>query len=252
MHSRTTTTLFVVAASILFFAGFFMVRFPEEASHPVPGMMAVLLIALPSFVGVYQWLGTRRGILLLSSLAVFAYAIEFIGVTTGFPYSPFSYGDALGPVIFGAVPLILPFAYIPLVLGAVALAWPLRERVPLFVLTVALMLTAIDLVLDPGAVALGHWSFAFGGAYYDVPVYNFLGWLLSGSFAALLVTLLVDHKKQPPLMLGASAVLQLVFWTGIALWYAMSIPLGIGIVLLLFCGAVVRSRLFSSKRAKKK
>jgi len=230
MHSRTTTTLFVVAATILFFAGFFMVRFPEEASHPVPGMLAVLLIALPSFIGVMQWLGARRAALLLGSLAVFAYTIEFIGVTTGFPYSPFTYSGALGPKLFGVLPVVLPFAYVPLVLGALFVCWPLRRRAELFIPAVAIALTLFDLVLDPGAVALGHWSFTLGGAYYGVPFLNFLGWLLSGSFAALLVLLLTRNERQPPRILVSSAGLMLIFWTGIALWFALWVPLVIAVV----------------------
>lgn len=235
MRSRVRTIIFIGAAFILFISGFFMVRFPVEASHPVPGMIAIVLIALPAVIGAVRWLGTRRAILLLCSLAIFAYVIEYVGVTTGFPYSPFTYGGALGPKLFGVLPVLLPFAYVPLVLGVVALCWSLRQRVEFFIPSVAVTLTLVDLVLDPGAVALGHWSYDLGGVYYGAPFYNFLGWLLSGSFAALIVALFVQEKRAPPRLLVVSAALMLVFWTGIALWYSLWVPLAIGVLFCAFC-----------------
>ena len=110
MRSRVATISFVAAAFILFISGFFMVRFPVEASHPVPGMIAIILIALPAIIGAVRWLGARTAAALLASLALFAYLIEYVGVTTGFPYSPFTYGGALGPKVFGVLPVLLPFA----------------------------------------------------------------------------------------------------------------------------------------------
>jgi putative membrane protein len=228
---------FFSALFALLMAGFFIQRFPEEASHPLPAVVAVLLIAVPSLLGVARWLGARRAVLLLGSLALFAYAIEYVGVTTGFPYSSFSYGSSLGLLLFGAVPLVLPFAYVPLVLGTVALFWPLRVRAEFFVFAVAVTLTVVDFVLDPGAVVLGHWAFALGGAYYGVPWLNFAGWLLSGSFAAIIaLVVLRDEVASPPRSVSMSLALLVAFWTGIALWFSLRAPLVIGITLLVLYG----------------
>lgn len=251
MKGRLARTAFVFGVFALLATGFFLKEFPEYASHPLPGVLAVLLIATPSFVATFRWLGTQRASILLGALTLFAYAIESIGVLTGFPYSPFSYGNALGPLLFGIVPLVLPFAYVPFVLGAVAFAWPLRRKPFAFTAAVAVLLTVFDLVLDPGAVTLGHWSFALGGAYHGVPVYNFLGWLLSGAFAALLALALVRTNDRPPIALASSAVLQLAFWTGVALWFSLRVPMLIGLVLLLAYAWWERLTLFATERAEK-
>ncbi len=43
----------------------------------------------------------------------------------------------------------------------------------------ALVMTAWDLVMDPGMAAAGNWIWEQGGAYFGVPVHNYFGWLLT-------------------------------------------------------------------------
>jgi putative membrane protein len=232
-------------------AGFFIREFPQYATHPLPGVVAVLAIALPSVVATVRWLGARSAGILLGSLALFAYAIESVGVLTGFPYSPFTYGQALGPLLFGIVPVILPLAYVPLVLGCIAVAWPLRHHAFAFVAAVAVLLTTIDLVLDPGAVLLGHWSFALDGVYYDVPFYNFLGWLLSGALAGIIALVVIADSSRPSSSVVASAVLMTAFWTGIALWFSLRVPMVIGLALLIGSSWWERLSLLAAERAER-
>ena len=84
----------------------------------------------------------------------------------------------------------------------------------------AVILTLLDMVLDPGAVLLGFWSFDAGGWYYNVPRSNFVGWLLSGSVGMFLATILLD-KIQTSVQRTTSAGLTLSFFTWIALWSQM-------------------------------
>jgi putative membrane protein len=58
-------------------------------------------------------------------------------------------------------------------------------RLPATILAVL----AMDVVLDPGAVALGFWTYLAGGAFYGVPLSNYLGWVLS----ATVTVLVLDH-----------------------------------------------------------
>ena len=135
---------------------------------------------------MFGYLGGRRAAVILLTLAAFGLAIETTGTVTGLPYGEFYYSEALGPKLFGVVPYILPVSYVPLVLGAVAAAYPtgkdwpdstFARRFP-WVLGSALLLVLMDGVLDPGAAALGFWVWPEGGLYYGVPVSNYLGWLL--------------------------------------------------------------------------
>jgi putative membrane protein len=169
---------------------------PVLAFNPLLLLGGVLVMRLPIAATLAPLLDGRLA-LGLAAVSAYAYLVEFVGLATGVPYGEFTYGVALGPMLPGGVPLGLPAFFLPLVLNAyllVALAlgtrWSLaRVRLPA---TVAVVL-AIDLVLDPAAVALGLWSFPAGGAYYGVPLSNFAGWLLSASVAVGLVDLTVDR-----------------------------------------------------------
>ena len=46
-------------------------------------------------------------------------------------------------------------------------------------LAAALVMTAWDVVMDPGMAADGNWIWEGGGAYFGVPRRNYLGWLLT-------------------------------------------------------------------------
>src|SRR4029453_3226221 len=134
--------------------------------------VSAVLIALPSVVALFRYLGPRRATLSLLALSSLAYAIEAIGAATSFPSRAFYYGAALGPRLAGIVPYLLPLSYAPLVIGAVAASWGPRLRI-LRVLYAALLLVWMDAVLDPGAASLGFWVWPQGGVYYGVPPSNY-------------------------------------------------------------------------------
>lgn len=230
---RNTPRALMLVSGFFFVAAYFALRFPDAPGTAVFSYLAALAIALPSALALFGYLGTRRAALSLLALAAFAYAIETIGVVTGFPYGEFYYGGALGPEALGLVPYLLPVSYLPLVIGAVAAAWGAGGRF-LHVIVAAVLLTLVDGVLDPGAVALGFWVWTVDGVYYGVPPGNYLGWLLSGALAAG-VALLVGGWEYPPLpALLDSAILAVSFWTGVAVFASFTVPAVLGIVLFLY------------------
>lgn len=130
-------------------------------------------------------------------LTIYTYAIEMIGVRTDWPYGAFEYTIQLGPMLFGEVPIALPLFFIPLVLNAYLLTllvlgdW--RERLFVRVPVAIAAVVAVDVVLDPAAVAIGFWAFESGG-FYGVPLSNYFGWIISGTVAILLVDLAFDRE----------------------------------------------------------
>ncbi|MFC4145922.1 carotenoid biosynthesis protein [Micromonospora mangrovi] len=133
------------------------------------------------------------------------FAIEALGVATGFPFGSYDYSGELGPKLAG-VPLIIPLAWTwmawPAWLAAVRLTRPAPgsagdRRGPGWgdrlgrVALGAVGLAAWDLFLDPQMVAEGYWRWrdavpALPGLP-GIPVSNYLGWLL---FAVLLMSAL--------------------------------------------------------------
>lgn len=231
----------LLAASVLFFgAAYFTVRFPNTPGAGLASFVSTLLIALPSFVAVWRFLGPKTAALSLLSLSAFGFAIETIGTTTGFPYGPFYYGDSLGPKVANLVPYLLPLSWVPLVLGSVGATVPagktdLRRRV-LAAFSAAVLLTLVDGVLDPGAASLGFWVWPGGGAYYGVPLTNYLGWLFSSFLAAVLLLALGRRRwgsVSPPPGLLDSTLIALAFWTGVAVFSGLAFPAVLGATLYL-------------------
>ncbi len=248
---RSLVPLPLLAASALFFgAAYFTVRFPDVPGAAIGSFISTLLIALPSFVALWRFLGPKDAALSLLALSTLGFAVEMTGVVTGFPYGPFYYGDSLGPKAANLVPYLLPLSWAPLVLGAVAATAPevkteSKRRELSWVLSAAVLLALIDGVLDPGAASLGFWVWPEGGVYYGVPVTNYLGWLFSSSLAAALLIFLGRRRwgsASPPPGLLDSALIALAFWVGVAVISGLLFPAALGTALYVLL-LVRRSRL---------
>jgi putative membrane protein len=149
----------------------------------------------PLLAGAFPLLDRRATVGVLA-LCGYAYAIEYVGIRTGVPYGEFYYGVDLGPT-FGGVPLGLPVFFLPLVLNAYLLCLLLLGRradsTPLRVASVIAAVLLMDVVLDPGAVALGFWVYPNGGAFYGVPLSNYAGWVVSATVTVLVMDRAFDQ-----------------------------------------------------------
>lgn len=235
MRLLAATPKALVFASALFFAAaYFAFRFPDVPGASFGSYASTIAIAAPSFVALLLYLGVGRGFLAIVSLGVFGYAIEAFGVVTGVPYGEFFYEDSLGGKLFGIVPYLLPVSYAPLVIGAVAASWRAGGSRVFFVLRSAILLTLVDGVLDPGAVALGFWVWPDGGVYYGVPASNYFGWMVSGMLAAALLVWLGGWRSSPRPGLVDSAVIGVSFWIGVSVFAGMVFPALLGAALLVY------------------
>jgi putative membrane protein len=238
---RTAPRPLLLLSALFFGAAYFAANFPETPGAGIASFVSTFLIALPSFIALWRFLGPKRAILSLLCLSAFGYAIETTGVLTGFPYGPFYYGDALGPKVAGLVPYLLPLSWVPLVLGAVGAtapegkAGPRRRFLPH--LSAAVLLTLVDGVLDPGAASLGFWVWPEGGIYYGVPVTNYLGWLFSSTLAAAILLALGRRRwgiVSPPPDLLDSLLVAVAFWVGVDFFSGLLFPAALGGALFLY------------------
>lgn len=148
-------------------------------------LFGTLVMRTPLIAGLKPLIN-RKSAAGITAISLYAYLIEFVGLSTGWPYGEFSYTISLGPMLHG-VPIGLPIFFVPLVLNSFLLVrlYDLQSFWKRFSLSVGLVLL-IDAVLDPAAVALGIWSYG-GGLFYGVPLSNFMGWLLSASICLLII-----------------------------------------------------------------
>jgi uncharacterized membrane protein len=106
---------------------------------------------------------------------------ESVGTRTGAPFGQYDYAGSLGPKLLD-VPLVIPLAWAMFAYPCLLVGRRLA-RTPLGATAVgAWALASWDLFLDPQMVEAGHWTWrdvelALPTAP-DVPVSNYLGWVL--------------------------------------------------------------------------
>jgi len=201
-------------------------------------LAGVLVMRLPLVAGLAP-LFDRRAALAIGLLTIYAFGIELLGVTTGWPYGAFEYGIDLGPMLLDKVPIGLPVFFFPLVLNSYLLGLLLlgdraRSAAIRLPAVIALVL-AMDLVLDPAAVSLGFWTYDAGGWYYGVPWSNYAGWVLSATISVGLFDLAFDGKRLLSRLRSCGFMLDdLVSF--VILWGAINAAFGNWIPLLIAVG----------------
>jgi len=194
-NRATIAVVFPVVGAVLLVASAEGVVPPPYAFDPFLILLGTFVMRSPLLVGVGPLVDRRAAVGVLA-LAGYAYAIEFVGLRTGWPYGEFHYAIDLGPTVAG-VPVGLPVFFLPLVCNGYLLCLLLLGdrarsaaiRLPAVIATVV----AMDLVLDPGAVALGFWAYPGSGPVYGVPLSNFAGWVLSAAVTVVVLDAVLDR-----------------------------------------------------------
>jgi len=189
----------------------------------------------------------KKDLIGLFIAALLGFVAEIIGVRYGFIFSPYRYTEVLQPQLFG-VPLVMFSAWLTLVAYCrqMLMKMLMNLKLPALVETAlaALWMTAIDLVIDPlAANQLGYWRWAQSGAYYGIPLRNFIGWFVV-SFIIFSGFRSTWRENQAARYVGLSVVL---FFTAIALSFGLALAGSIGLGLCLahlalarLCGTVRR------------
>jgi putative membrane protein len=179
---------------------------------PLFTLLTVVLLFSASLAHLLETRGVGRTALMLGSAFGISLGCELLGVATGWMFGNYTYTDRLGAKVLGLVPLVIPIAWLmmlyPAYETAALLADRLAARLPLpywyartahavlHIILAALAMTAWDLSLDPRMVNEGNWVWHDGGAYFGIPLSNFLGWLIT----ALLIYAVwrtVDARGKP-------------------------------------------------------
>jgi putative membrane protein len=207
---------------------------PPLAFHAFLILLGTVVMRSPLVVGVLP-VTDRRAATGVGLLTVYAYAVEYVGVETGLPYGEFYYGVDLGPTLAG-VPVGLPVFFIPLVMNAYLLCLLLlgdaADSAPLRLGSVIAAVLAMDVVLDPGAVALGFWVYPNGGAFYGVPLSNYVGWVLSATVAVVALDWGYDRRRLRARLDRTEFALDdlvsfVILWGGINAWFGNWLPVAV-------------------------
>ncbi len=167
------------------------------------GVLAHVTTTLAAQTGGWP---ARRMAATLGVILVGTWAVEAIGLATGFPFGHYEYTDALQPQL-GGVPLLIPLAWTMMLIPAwaVAEAILIRQRDRLgqwyfgvLAVLAGLVFAAWDLYLDPQMVAHGLWVWDSPKGYFGIPWVNFAGWWLSAAVITLVVR--PTNLQRPRLM----------------------------------------------------
>ena len=213
-------------------------------------LFGTLVMAAPLIVGVLPTID-RRALVGIGLLMSYTYFIEHVGVSTGWPYGEFVYGVSLGPMI-GGIPAALPVFFLPIVLNTYLLSLLLlgkQSRSRLVRLAIVIpAVVAMDVVLDPAAVSLGFWSYEGGGLFYDVPLSNYAGWVLSATVAVGVLDLTFNRSGLKSRLVDCEFMLDdlisfVILWGLINAWFGNWIPVAVAVV---FGGAILRVKRFDA------
>ncbi len=237
-HRFTIAIVFPLVGAVLLIASAEGVLPPPFAFHAGLLLVGIVVMRLPLIAGVAPLIDRRAGVVLIA-LSGYAYGIEYIGLTTGWPYGTFSYSIELGPMIAG-VPIGLPVFFFPLVLNSYLLVLLLGgDRTDKWLYRIAGTLGVVllvDLVLDPGAVAVQFWTYHGLGVYYGVPPSNYVGWVLSGSIAVLAFDQAFDREAVRQRLAECEFMLDdlvsfVLLWGAINAFYSQWMPVGLAAVI---------------------
>lgn len=203
--------------------------------NPIIAGISLVIFAIPAYYFLVSTAGLKRGIIVIFALQIFALGIETYALATGLPYGQFTYSDSLGYKLFGLTPWSVGLSWSMILIGATAIVHTFLKIKVLTIPAIIATLLAADLVLDPGAVALGYWTYSTGQApyFYNVPWTNFLGWIVSGAIGSSLLLLLLPKKI--PAKAALSLLCIVLFWTGIDIYKGLYLPAIIGILLSTVC-----------------
>jgi putative membrane protein len=101
------------------------------------------------------------------------FAAEVIGTKTGLLFGNYFYGNNLGMKISG-VPLVIGINWGILVITSASIINRLNLSLLPSVVLSSLLMTALDLLMEPVAIESDYWTWVGG----SIPIYNYVCWFL--------------------------------------------------------------------------
>lgn len=177
-RARAAPTACLMAAVIALQISYPLV---SDAARDASTVVIVMLAAAAALTHAATSRGPATAIAVAMTTALGGYLVEVLGVHTRLPFGGYAYAGSLGPELL-RVPVLIALAW-------TMLAWPAALAARRLVLTTGARvvvggwaLASWDVFLDPQMVAAGHWHWDEVVTHLpgvpDVPLSNFLGWLV--------------------------------------------------------------------------
>ncbi len=228
------------AISIVFLSLMIVVTLPVFLNPPLYMLIIMLTLYVAMFFGFVmahgnQTLGGRAISVFFGVTFLVTYVMEWLGTHFGVPFGHYYYTNQLGPLLMD-VPVVIPFQwfntlYVCYIMTNIFLGRSeIAERglssvsrfsavVPRLLATsvvAGLFMVSWDFINDPYMVGMGNWVWTdpsefFGLAFHDIPLSNFLGWVLTSALTVLLFDL-YRYRYQMPIRWSVNTVTKPVMW----------------------------------------
>jgi len=184
-----------------------------------PFIFAVTLLLLHDVLKSISAQSRTRFLLWCSFILFCGWGIEYVGVSTHFPFGHYQYGHVLQPQIL-QIPLGIGFAWLTICLSSLIITYSIMHYYQIkkpYHNTIIPILTAVfmllfDIVMENAAPKLQYWTWSNG----SIPIQNYLSWFLLGVlFSLLWVRLNISMKNYPCLGIHVYLSQSIYFLLGI-------------------------------------
>jgi uncharacterized membrane protein len=179
--------------------------------YPFPNPTPLTTFAVSNIAVVFclihcsMWAGWPTTFKIFFVTWLTGYFTEMLGVNFQFLYGLYYYADLVsGPKVLGVPPMAMliyfPLGYICFIMGRAVVGGLSSKVTGVRLLGVAifagLAMTTHDFSNDPFmSTVKGIWVWPNGGAYFGVPLQNFIGWFVLTSFFSIIVGLIANSSK---------------------------------------------------------
>ncbi len=147
-------------------------------------------------------------------VAVLGFTVEVIGVNTGFPFGEYSYGFPFGPQLWDTPPII-GLNWFVLTYGFTYIMRSAKISNILKALIVGLLVTSLDVIIEPVAIHLGYWTWVSE----HVPIQNYVTWFVCISlFSYWIYYVEKGSEKWKNPMVWWLIVAQVIYFLGICIY----------------------------------
>lgn len=174
-------------------------------------VVTVVVFALVSTGYALAGRGAPYALLLVAVAGVGGFAVEVLGVHTGFPFGHYRYDGGLGPAVFD-VPVVVGLAWLMMAHPCVVVADRVARNSAARVAAAAVGLAGWDVFLDPQMVDARHWHWSDPSPHLPgvdrVPLSNLGGWLLVATVVSLVLVVASRSRE----FAGEAPVVALWVW----------------------------------------
>ena len=210
MLDISTVVFFLLSISVLFIyrmtrAGyksllFFNNDLDVDKRYNTAEKIRVVQVCLGFGFFIYHsiiFFGLNNTVIFFFSSFMISLLLEIIGTNKGIIFGKYTYEPSLcpGPMIKN-VPILIAISWAGLIYMALVCSMMIIDGSVVSIINLShillttLLVTILDLVLDPIAVDEGRWSWEMPGKYYGVPIKNFIGWFFNCSLILFLFSMI--------------------------------------------------------------